>query len=159
MIGKGAETSQLGLNTVDTLTPCVQRQMAASIYVSHFYGFHIFFIVVSQSFTDKVDIRFKDGGTFLIYCAARKFTPSGTNRLCYVKVVKAVYCGPLYLNGIMLRYLTVVSIELPVQTARGHQPDAGEGEQQREIHQQAAGASDPGVPHHSGQTQRGRTLE
>lgn len=56
-------------------------------------------------------------------------------------------------------YLTVISIELPVQTARGHQQDTGEGEQQREIHQQAAGASDPGVPHHSCQTQWGRMLD
>lgn len=49
--------------------------------------------------------------------------------------------------------------ELPGQTAGGHQKDPGEGDQQREIHQQPAGTSDPGVPQRSGQTQRGKNLQ
>lgn len=52
-----------------------------------------------------------------------------------------------------------VSAELPGQTAGGHRQDSWEGEQQREIHQQPAGASDPGVPQRSGQTQPGKTPE
>lgn len=46
--------------------------------------------------------------------------------------------------------------ELPGQTAGGHQKDPGEGEQQREIHQQPAGTSDPGVPQRPGHAQRGK---
>lgn len=50
---------------------------------------------------------------------------------------------------------SAVSAELPGQTAGGHREDSGEGEQQREVHQQPAGPPDPGVPQRSGQTQRG----
>lgn len=52
----------------------------------------------------------------------------------------------------------VVSAESPGQAAGGHREDAGEGEQQREVHQQPAGASDPGVPQRPGQTQQGKPV-
>lgn len=55
------------------------------------------------------------------------------------------------------RVLSCVSAELPGQAAGGHRENSGEGEQQREIHQQPAGGADPGIPQRSGPAQRGET--
>lgn len=52
--------------------------------------------------------------------------------------------------------ISAVCAELPGQTPGRYQKDFGEGEQQREIHQQPSGTSDPGVPQCSGQTQWGK---
>lgn len=51
-----------------------------------------------------------------------------------------------------------MSADPPGQAAGGHREDAGEGGQQGEVHQQPAGASDPGLPQRPGQAQRGEGL-
>lgn len=59
-------------------------------------------------------------------------------------------------RGCVFTHPCVCGPELPEPAAAGPQSSCGEGEQQREVHQPAAGASDPGVPQRSGQTAAGK---
>lgn len=78
------------------------------------------------------------------------------DRLSWFWTVRLVLDSPAG-SGRTLTPPCFASAELPGQAAGGHRENAGEGEQQREVHQQPAGGADPGIPQRSGPAQRGET--